>query len=150
MRRLERPHIRPRQLAIPFMGLFAALIPGLVAGAQFSELAVVDTTLPSMCGCGYQPDGPEPLQLVVMVHDWGWEVAGNDLALEGRATADSPEELSHLLADVKTRHRHVGEVIVVPDPDTDFGRMVRTMDAARSFEGHELFPWPVLAGGILE
>lgn len=132
---------------MPFMSLCAALVPMLVAGAEFVDLAVVETTLPSICASPLHRDG---LRLTVYVHSWGWEVDGSDPALYGRAFADDPEQLSEVLADVKGRHPHRGDIVLVVAPDVPFEDVVRTMDATRSFEGHELFPWPVLAGGILE
>ncbi|HJN74495.1 MAG TPA: hypothetical protein QGF58_11230 [Myxococcota bacterium] len=146
MRRLARPHVRPQQLAIPVMSLCAALVPVLVAGAQFVDLAVIESSLPAMCCC---PDA-EPFHLTVYVHDWGWEIDGSDEALYGRATVEDLSALREVLVDVKSRHPHEGQIVIVPDSGISFGRVVRTLDTTRSFEGQELFPWPVFAGGIME
>jgi hypothetical protein len=141
---------------MPVMSLVAVLVPLLAMGAEFAHLAVVETTLPAMCGCGHRDPDPS-LNLTLFVHDWGVEVAGEDPELEGRRSFQCEDghcdgdidtsRLSALLAEVKARHPHDGRVIVVADRDVPYGHLVRVMDAARSFEGQDLFHWPVLAGG---
>lgn len=149
MSRSTRHDSGARLFALPVMSLAAVLVPLLAMGAEFAHVAVVETTLPAMCGCGVGGD-PEPtLSLTLFVHDWGVEVAGNDPELEGRRSFEEPQELAAFLAQLKARHPHEGQVVVVPDARVSYGEVVRAMDAARGFEGQQLFPWPVLAGPAL-
>jgi hypothetical protein len=137
----------------PLMSLVSLLIPVLLMGASFVDLAVIESTLPAMCGCaGGIDDGPQPLNLSVYVHDWGIEVAGEDEKLFGRVAInrsdDELTEFTELLAEVKQRHPHEGRIVVVPDPKVDYGRMIGVLDASRRHDGEDLFMWPVIAGGV--
>ena len=132
----------------PIMSLASLLIPMLLMGASFVDLAVLDSTLPAICTCGLGADGEQELNLQVFVHEWGVEVSGDDDALFGRVAIDAGEdelrELGVLLGQVKDRHPHSGQVLIAPDPAVEYARLIAVMDAARELDGRKLFGSPVL------
>jgi biopolymer transport protein ExbD len=151
---------------VPIMNLVSILIPFLLLGASFVELAVVDTTLPAICSsnCGDEIDEPR-LNLSVAVTKTGLYVHGTEGVLEeeeqgffipcttGNCVADDSydyTELTRVLALVKDEHPYTEDLILVPDGRVPYNSLIGVMDASRDDPrngGQRLFPYQTVAGG---
>lgn len=151
---------------VPIMNLVSILIPFLLLGASFVELAVVDTTLPAICAsnCGDEIDEPR-LNLSVAVTKTGLYVHGTEGVLEeeeqgffipcttGNCVADDSydyTELTRVLALVKDEHPYTEDLILVPDGRVPYNSLIGVMDASRDDPrngGQRLFPYQTVAGG---
>jgi|JI71714BRNA_FD_contig_41_3806114_length_2451_multi_3_in_0_out_0_2 biopolymer transport protein ExbD len=161
---------------VPIMNLVTILIPFLLMSAQFVTLAVIDSTLPAIVNTPTltEPDPNEDkLNLSLLITSKGFTIAGGDKVLEKDnletgpivacldAACLSPESydyqgLTKRLALLKDRYGDEENVILVPDPNTNYEVLVLTMDAARDDQADVddegkarlLFPNVVIAGGV--
>lgn len=161
---------------IPIMNLVTLLIPFLLMSAQFVSYAVIDSTLPAICGapCGDAPPG-EPVQVTLEVRPGGYHLhaSGPDLDEFGQGvdlpclTDGCEGDLAHswdvrglrqALTGIKDRHPDHGSIILSPHPGVPYEALVLAMDAAREDPdqggsagnrcvGRCLFPDVTLAGG---
>lgn len=151
---------------VPIMNLVSILIPFLLLGVSYVDLAVVDTTLPAICsaGCGEEIDAPR-LNLSVSVTQQGLYVHGTEGVLEeedqgffiacttGDCVGDDSydyQELTRVLALVKDEHPYTEDLILVPDGRIPYNSLIGVMDAARDDPrngGQRMFPYQTVAGG---
>ena len=151
---------------VPIMNLVSILIPFLLLGTTFVELAVVDTTLPAICSsdCGDEIDAPR-LKLSVAVTGTGLYIQGTEGVLEedeqgffiacttGSCVNDDSYdtvELTRVLALVKDAHPYTEDLILVPDGRVPYNSLIGVMDAARDDPrsgGQRMFPYQTVVGG---
>lgn len=151
---------------VPIMNLVSILIPFLLMGTTFVELAVVETTAPAICssGCGDEIDTPR-LKLSVAVTRTGLYIQGTEGVLEeaeqgffiacttGSCVNDDSYdyvELTRLLALVKDEHPYTEDLTLVPDGRVPYNSLIGVMDAARDDPrngGQRMFPYQTVAGG---
>ena len=148
---------------IPIMNLVAILIPFLLMAAEFVQLAVVDSTLPSLAPAPtpVPTDVDTDLTLSLAITESGLTILGAEPVLAsgtpaGKSSTEStqptipcrhgarcstPEdydwsELTRLLSLVKDEYPNTENVILVPDSHTPYEVIVRAMDATREDVAH--------------
>lgn len=152
---------------VPIMNLVSILIPFLLMGTTFVELAVVETTAPAICSsdCEDEIDTPR-LKLSVAVTRSGLYIQGTEGVLEedeqgffiacttGSCVNDDSYdyvELTRLLALVKDEHPYTEDMVLVPDGRVPYNSLIGVMDAARDDPrngGQRMFPYQTVAGGV--
>jgi len=152
---------------VPIMNLVSILIPFLLMGTTFVELAVVETTAPAICSsdCEDEIDTPR-LKLSVAVTRSGLYIQGTEGVLEedeqgffiacttGSCVNDDSydyAELTRLLALVKDEHPYTEDMVLVPDGRVPYNSLIGVMDAARDDPrngGQRMFPYQTVAGGV--
>ncbi len=152
---------------VPIMNLVSILIPFLLMGTTFVELAVVETTAPAICSsdCEDEIDTPR-LKLSVAVTRSGLYIQGTEGVLEedeqgffiacttGSCVNDDSydyAELTRLLALVKDEHPYTEDMVLVPDGRVPYNSLIGVMDAARDDPrngGLRMFPYQTVAGGV--
>jgi len=134
MRRNSQP---PLDL-VPVMGLASLLIPLLLIG-QGGSIAVVDANIPVICGCLHGCD--HPVVPTVHIRADGIFVGAGEPTLE--LGPDDLDALSAELGNIRASHETSGRIVILPDSDVPYERLISTMDAARP-----TFPEVTVAGGI--
>ena len=152
---------------VPIMNLVSILIPFLLMGTTFVELAVGETTAPAICSsaCEDEIDTPR-LKLSVAVTRSGLYIQGTEGVLEedeqgffiacttGSCVNDDSydyAELTRLLALVKDEHPYTEDMVLVPDGRVPYNSLIGVMDAARDDPrngGLRMFPYQTVAGGV--
>ena len=156
--------VQPPNL-VPIMNLVTILIPFLLLSVTFVHLATVDSSLPSIV-ISDEP-ATESINLTVAITDQGFVVQGKSplLTSDTEATPGPTiplthagehdfEALSELMVQVKAVHPGEHNVILIPETQINYAKIVHTMDATRDHlpEGamarELLFPHVVIAGGV--
>lgn len=163
---------------IPVMNLVTLLIPFLLMSAQFVTYAVIDTTLPAICGtpCSAGTTDEEPITVSLDITDGGWLLRATGRGLDAFGEGVSvpcatprcegpPEEawdtagLRHHLLDIKQTHPGHRHLVLSATDRAPYEALILTMDAAREDPslggmpgedcvGRCLFPDVTLAGGL--
>jgi biopolymer transport protein ExbD len=155
---------------LPFMNLMTLLIPFLLASIQFMTLAVVDVSMPSIAPVRTTtpPDAtPEPpLELTIGITESEFVVRGKTERLAEPATIpiDDLAGLTALMVEVREERPAACDppgtrsgwappeacnVILAPDSNVLYERVIEAMDATRETQEITLFPYVVVAGGVL-
>ena len=119
-----------------FINLIVVLIPFLLSTAVFSNMSVVDLTLPAK-SANWENLDKNPLKLEVVVRHDKIEVGdkvGGLLFPEIPNTATGPD-LVTLNADmfvVKNKFKDVTAASVLPEPNIPYDTMIHVMDAMRT------------------
>ncbi len=138
---------------VPIMNLVTILIPFLLMSTHFVGLSIVDVTMPAIGPDEIEEEPVERLSLKILITEDGYTVAsdsqeiGEDGELSVQLTEGGTDALHDLLADIKRDWPDEDMVVLVPDPDTSYDLIIRTMDAARSVDNEDLFPNVIIAGG---
>ncbi|MBP7177798.1 MAG: biopolymer transporter ExbD [Moraxellaceae bacterium] len=118
-----------------FMNLMVILIPFLLLNAVFTQVAVLQVSLPKDGGGAAGNEPKKPLVLEVMVY-------ANRLIVADRQTgplktiADGADghdfkALNDYLREVKTQHPTITEATVLLEQETSYNNLIQTMDAVR-------------------
>jgi len=157
MRRARREQPASEQLdLVPILNMTTLLIPLLLLGAQFVQLAVVDVTQPAIGDHDGDHDcAGEPLQLTVAIDDAGLGLRADGVPSErlpcpGGACGPGAHDLEGLtarLAQIKDEHPDEESLILVPDGRVPYEVIIEVMDASRALDGRLLFPCVTGAAG---
>lgn len=131
----------------PYLDLMLNLMVFLMVGAVAAgELSVVQADPPAVCAT-CPGGGGAALSLVLDLRpDAVWiREAGGQIPAERLAWPSDPDDLSAALARWK-RTWGLGEAVTVQaTAELPYQQVVTALDAARSYEGQDLFPSPRLA-----
>ncbi len=132
----------------PIMNLFMVLIPFLVSMAVFTQLAIVDFSLPPSQSEGGGAEGEtKELDISIVITPKGYRVVGTGRKLDLVPTSDGSyqyEALRVLLKEIKFQYPSQRSVVLVMDGDVLYEDMVRFMDVCRESQ----FPDIGLSGEI--
>ncbi len=144
-RRHRRRHAEPSEMNITaFMNLMVILVPFLLITATFSQIAVLDVTLPGMEATGSPEKTPPRLDLGLVVRRDGLELDNGDQRLAWLPMTQGRYDLHGLddrLADLKRRHPKVREARLLAEPEVPYEAIIAIMDRLRvDAGGVERFP----------
>lgn len=132
-----RKHQHSEELNLtPFLNLMVILIPYLLLSAVFSQVAVLQVSMPSSGGGAGPDQNKPPLVLEVMVYKTGFKVADRqtgplkDIPLAAGGDLDYVA-LNDYLRGVKTQYPAVTEASILLEADTNYEKLIHTMDAVR-------------------
>lgn len=132
----------------PIMNLFMVLIPFLMSMAVFTQLAVIDFSLPPSTSEGEVTQGEQKeLDISVVVSSKGFRIVGTgkklDLIPKKRGKYQY-EQLKALLKAVKFQYPSQKSVVLVFEADTLYDDIIKFMDVCRESQ----FPDIGLSGDI--
>ena len=135
---------------VPIMNLVTILIPFLLMSTHFATVATLRADVPSTTPMDEAE--PDRLSLRILITADGYEVAtdGQVIGANGEQSVEVGDDLSALnalLADIKGDWPDEGMVVLVPDENTSYDRIIQVMDASRSAGDLDLFPNVIIAGG---
>ena len=119
-----------------FMNLMVILIPFLLLDAVFTQLAVLQVSMPNNGGAASADEKKPPLILEVMVYKDHFLVADRQtgpmktIALNAKAQFDYAA-LNAYLRTIKTQYPLVTEASILLEQDTPYEQLIHTMDAVR-------------------
>jgi biopolymer transport protein ExbD len=118
-----------------FMNLMVILIPFLLLNAVFTQVAVLQVSLPKDGGGAAGNEPKKPLVLEVMVYANRFIVADRQTGPLKTIPADSQgldfKTLNDYLREVKTQHPNVNEATILLEQETSYDNLIHTMDAVR-------------------
>lgn len=124
-----------------FMNLMVILIPFLLLNAVFTQVAVLQVSLPKGSDGGSASDVKKPLVLEVIVYKDRLIVADRQTGPMKTIPAIGTEHdfagLNNYLREVKTQYPLVNDATVLLEPETAYDTMIQTMDAVRIIESSE-------------
>lgn len=119
----------------PFLNLMVILIPYLLLNAVFSQVAVLQVSMPNTGGAAGD-EAKKPLVLEVMVYKDHFLVADRQtgplktLPVTAKGDLDY-KQLNEYLHSVKTQYPAVTEASILLEQDTSYDKLIHTMDAVR-------------------
>ena len=118
-----------------FMNLMVILIPFLLLNAVFTQVAVLQVSLPKDGGGAAGNEPKKPLVLEVMVYGDRFVVADRQtgpLKIIPKATEGHDfKALNDYLREVKTQNPTVNEATILLEQETSYDNLIHTMDAVR-------------------
>lgn len=119
----------------PFLNLLVILIPYLLLNVVFTQVAVLQVSMPSSGGAP-GADTKQPLVLEVMVYKDRFMVADRQTGpMKTIVLTDKQEHdykaLNEYLHSVKTQYPSVTEASILLEQDTPYDKLIHTMDAVR-------------------
>ncbi len=163
-RRRRQSEEAPELNITAFMNLMVILVPFLLMTAVFSQMAILELTLP---GSSSEPADPQDLtfQLEITVREQQIEVGDRNVGALGiypnEADGYDYKALSEKLAEIKARYPEKTDASILLEGDISYDTLVQVMDRVRvavsikdnSIERKVLFPdisigdAPILDGG---
>ncbi len=141
---------------LPVMNLVTILIPMLLSAVHFSELAIIDTTLPGIVTDSVPTPDPDAVSLSVTIDRRGLEVFGSNTGVAvldgGRLSlpclnadchgsgAYDLGSLERILAEVKSLAPGHRSLVLIPGDGITYERIIEVMDVAKGGVDHKLFP----------
>lgn len=133
-----------------FMNLMIVLVPVLLLSMTFTQITVLDITLPELTG-GNTVSGTAQSALEVEINAEGFKVYYPTNVLIQDIPAKQTElglepnyrQLSKVLQEVKSQLTDKQDILVLSRPDTPYQTLVQTMDAVKSYK-------TVLAANLVE
>ncbi|MEM7447631.1 MAG: biopolymer transporter ExbD [Myxococcota bacterium] len=133
---------------IPVMNLLVILIPFLLMGASFFHIGIIPASLPSHTVADPPPEPPAEitLNLVVKANQLEFTASSPELdeaALQGLARSfswtgvSSGAAVQQYVKGLKRRFPTSDTVIVLPESDIKYERLVQVLDAVRDYETGE-------------
>jgi biopolymer transport protein ExbD len=119
----------------PFLNLMVILIPYLLLNAVFSQVAVLQVSMPNTGGAAGD-EAKKPLVLEVMVYKDHFLVADRQtgplktLPVTAKGELDY-KMLNEYLHSVKTQYPTITEASILLEQDTAYDKLIHTMDAVR-------------------
>lgn len=132
----------PEELEITsFMNLMIVLVPVLLLSMSFTQITVLDVSLPELTG-GYTASEVEQSKLEVRVDQEGFKVFFPEDTLVktlpvivGEAgNAYDFAQLSMVIQELKQQLPEKRDVLLLAEPNVDYQSLVFTMDALRSYK----------------
>ena len=148
---------------VPIMNMFLVLIPFLLMSASFFHIKAVNTSVPVLSNTnGGEADKPEDKLTVILelkpkelhISAMSETVTESilkdfDKVLAKKADGRYPlDKLSVYLKDIKNRFPASDTILLIPDENTEYNSIIRTMDMARKSNEQTLFPNVVLSGSL--
>lgn len=131
----------------PIMNLFMVLIPFLMSMAVFTQLAIIDFSLPPAQGESDVTESTKELDISIVVSENGFRIVGTgkklDLIPKVRGRYQM-EKLRTLLKAVKFQYPSQKSVVLVFDGNTLYDDIIKFMDVCRESQ----FPDIGLSGDI--
>lgn len=132
----------PGELEITsFMNLMIVLVPVLLMSMSFTQITVLDVSLPELTG-GYTASETEQSKLEVRVDQQGFKVFFPEdklvktlpvLVTESGSAYDFAQ-LSLVVQELKQQLPEKRDVLLLAEPNVDYQSLVFTMDALRSYK----------------
>jgi len=118
---------------MPLMNLFVAMIPMLLISAVFLNVTVIDMKAPPDATEANGENKKENLALAVTIKDSYFVVEGKriDKRVIRRSDDDADFQLANTLVDIATRHPDNQDVMIISQPDTNYGDIIAVMDISR-------------------
>ncbi len=119
----------------PFLNLMVILIPYLLLNAVFSQVAVLQVSMPNTGGAAGD-EAKKPLVLEIMVYKDHFLVADRQtgplktLPVTAKGELDY-KMLNEYLHSVKTQYPTITEASILLEQDTAYDKLIHTMDAVR-------------------
>lgn len=118
-----------------FMNLMVILIPFLLLNAVFTQVAVLNVSLPKEGGPAPAEEPKKTLVLEVMVYADRFVVADRQTGPMRTipVNGDKPDykALNAYLREVKTQYPLVSEATILLEPESSYDTLIQTMDAVR-------------------
>ena len=142
MKRKRHPRAVEAELDITaFMNLMIVLVPILLLGMVFSQITVIDVTLPTGAGEDSATDQNQQVELVIR-HDGMRVDYPRGIMLKQIPMTDSGEQdfelLSLVLQEVQRQLREKGlekrSITLLSEQDIDYQTIVTAMDTVRSYK----------------
>lgn len=131
----------------PIMNLFMVLIPFLMSMAVFTQLAIIEFSLPPAQGEGEAAESTKELDISIVVSENGFRIVGTgkklDLIPKVRGKYQM-EKLRTLLKAIKFQYPSQKSVVLVFDGNTLYDDIIKFMDVCRESQ----FPDIGLSGDI--
>lgn len=131
----------------PVMNLFMVLIPFLMSMAVFTQLAIIEFSLPPAQTEGEAAESTKELDISIVVTDNGFRIVGTgkklDLIPKVRGKYQV-EKLRTLLKAIKFQYPSQKSVVLVFDGNTLYDDIIKFMDVCRESQ----FPDIGLSGDI--
>lgn len=131
----------------PVMNLFIVLIPFLMSMAAFTQLAIIDFSLPPAQAEGGETGASKELDISIVVTQSGFRIVGTgkklDLVPKVRGKYQL-EKLRILLKAIKFQYPSQKSVVLVFDANTLYDDIIKFMDVCRESQ----FPDIGLSGDI--
>lgn len=133
-----------------FMNLMIVLVPVLLLSMTFTQITVLDITLPELTG-GSEVSGAAQAQLEVEINDDGFKVyyptgvmiQNIPLHASDSGMAHDYQRLSLVLQEVKSQLQDKTDILLLSRPEVSYATLVHTMDTAKSYK-------TVLAANLVE
>lgn len=119
---------------MPLMNLFVAMIPMLLISAVFLNVTVIDMKAPPDSADANEGNNKrENLALAITIKDNYFVVEGRKIqkSVIARSDADAEVQLAAALAKVVATHPDNQDVMIISQPDTQYGDIVAVMDVSR-------------------
>ena len=131
----RRPHHAPDLEVTPFINLMVVLVTFFLGSAVFFQNSVLDLNIPPAVAGAANPS--KALQLQVIIRKDALEVADSNGGLiqriPNKAGAHDFKGLNELLKQVKARFPDKTDATILPETNTPYQILVKTMDATRAF-----------------
>ena len=118
-----------------FINLVVVLVPFLLSTAVFSNMAVLDLTLPAPSNSSVEQLKVEDLKLEVVIRpgslDVGDRIGGLIQSIPSTATGYDTAALNALMQQVKAKFPDKDTATILAQPDTPYEVLVQVMDAVR-------------------
>lgn len=124
-----------------FLNLMIVLVPVLLLSMTFTQITVMDITLPELTGGGSVSDEAQSQLEVEVVAD-GFRVYYPDETLiqsipvvQGEeGVAHNYQQLSAVLQEVKKQLIDKSEIVILTEPEIDYQTLIQTMDSVKSYK----------------
>lgn len=124
-----------------FMNLMIVLVPVLLLSMTFTQITVLDITLPELTG-GSEASGESQPQLEVEINPDGFKVyyptnvmVQNIPLLDVEGGNDyNYRQLSLVLQEVKSQLMDKTDILILSNPNAEYQTLVQTMDTAKSYK----------------
>lgn len=118
-----------------FMNLMVILIPFLLLNAVFTQVAVLQVSLPKDGGGAAGDEPKKPLVLEVMIYGDRFVVADRQTGplktIPMASQGHDFKALNDYLREVKTQHPTVSDATILLEQETSYDNLIHTMDAVR-------------------
>lgn len=124
-----------------FMNLMIVLVPVLLLSMTFTQITVLDITLPELTG-GSTASGEPQSQLEVEIHSDAFKVYyPTNVIIQDIPAIEGEEGLEHdyrrlslVLQEVKKQLADKTDILVLSRPDIEYQTLVQTMDSVKSYK----------------
>lgn len=124
-----------------FMNLMIVLVPVLLLSMTFTQITVMDITLPELTG-GNSASGKDQSQLEVEIKPDGFKVyyptnvmIQNIPAKQGEQGLEfNYRQLSLVLREVKSQLKEKSDILLLTSPEVDYQTLIQTMDSVKSYQ----------------
>ncbi|HTF98609.1 MAG TPA: biopolymer transporter ExbD [Cellvibrio sp.] len=137
-----KKNAEPDELEITsFMNLMIVLVPVLLLSMSFTQITVLDVSLPELTG-GYKASEMEQSKLEVRIDQEGFKVFFPDdklvktlpVLVSEAGSAYDFAQLSLVVQELKQQVPDKRDVLLLAEPNVDYQSLVFTMDALRSYK----------------